>query len=280
MHGHVVVLNDCRLDESPLSAARLSEELLSEADRATFHRDGYLHLPAVISSERIALALAAINADLGRGFPPERIGEFYARSFCPELRSTAPILDLFSGSARQWADALLAPGRVREPSIAQIALRFPLGAQQCDASLRGQLRPHIDGSYSPSNGVRPGQVAHFTLLCMVALSDVATDFAGNFTVWPGSHQLYERYFQAHDVRDMLRGTPRLEHLPEPAQLRVRAGDVVLAHYQLGHTGAPNLSSQIRYAVFFRLYHEHHDPDGLDILADIWREFPSLQRRRG
>jgi ectoine hydroxylase-related dioxygenase (phytanoyl-CoA dioxygenase family) len=113
---------------------------------------------------------------------------------------------------------------------------------------------------------------------MVALSDVPTDFAGNFTVWPGSHLLYERYFQTHDVRDMLHGTPRLEHLPEPTQLRVRAGDLVLAHYQLGHTGAPNLSAHVRYAVFFRLYHEHHDADALDILADIWREFPSLVPR--
>jgi hypothetical protein len=46
--------------------------------------------------------------------------------------------------------------------------------------------------------------------------------------------------------------------------------------QLGHAGAPNLAAQLRYAVFFRPYHEHHDPNALDILADIWREFPSLQ----
>jgi hypothetical protein len=191
----------------------------------------------------------AVNADLGRGLDPARIDEFYARSFCPELRNSAAILNLFrSTMARELADALLAPGRVREPSVAQIAVRFPLG-EQTPAPSRS-LRPHVDGSYSPSNGVRPGEVAHFTLLCMVALSDVRAEFAGNFTVWPGSHQLYERYFQTHDVREMLHGTPRLEQLGAPLQLQVNAGDVVLAHYQLGHTGAPNLSARIRCAVFF------------------------------
>lgn len=118
-------------------------------------------------------------------------------------------------------------------------------------------------------------MAHFTLLAMIALSDVESDFAGNFTVWPGSHRLYEQYFRTHDVRDMLAGTPRLESLPPPVQIRVRAGDLVLAHYQLGHAAAPNLSARVRYAVFFRLYHRDHDSQALDILADIWREYPGL-----
>jgi hypothetical protein len=249
---------------------------LSEAQHAAFYRDGHIKLAGAVSREQIEPALNAIHADLGRGLDPARIDEFHARSFCPELRNAAPILDLFRATpARRFADALLAPGRVREPSMAQIALRFPLA----DRALARQpsLRPHVDGSYGPANGVRPGQVAHFTLLCMVALSDVSTDFAGNFTVWPGSHHLYERYFQTHGPREMMRGTPRLEQLPPPLQLQVRTGDLVLAHYQLGHTGAPNLSAHIRYAVFFRLYHEQHDADSLDILTDIWREFPALQR---
>lgn len=248
---------------------------LTEAQFAAFHRDGYIKVAGAIASEPLDRALHAINADLGRGLDPARIDEFYARSFCPELRDSAPILDLFrSTPARALANALLAPGRVREPSKAQIALRFPRHAQPPEPAQ--VLRPHVDGTYGPSNGVQQGQVAHFTLLCMVALSDVQAEFAGNFTVWPGSHHLYERYFQTHDVQQMVQGTPKLAHLPHPVQLQVRAGDVVLTHYQLGHTGAPNLSAAIRYAVFFRLYHEQHDADSLDILADIWREFPALQ----
>jgi ectoine hydroxylase-related dioxygenase (phytanoyl-CoA dioxygenase family) len=118
------------------------------------------------------------------------------------------------------------------------------------------------------------------LLCTVAWSDVPAEFAGNLTVWPGSHQLYERYFQTHDVREMLRGTPRLEQLGAPLQLHGDAGDPVLAHYRLGHAGAPNLSARIRYAVSFRLYHAARAAraGALD-LADSWREFPALRQRR-
>jgi ectoine hydroxylase-related dioxygenase (phytanoyl-CoA dioxygenase family) len=35
---------------------------------------------------------------------------------------------------------------------------------------------------------------------------------------------------------------------------LRAGDLVLAHYQLAHSVAQNLSPQIRYAIHYRLAH--------------------------
>jgi hypothetical protein len=250
---------------------------LSEEQRAAFYRDGYLKIAQAIPASAVERALSAINADLGRGLDPARIEEFYARSFCPTLRNTPEILELFEATpARAFADSLVAPGGLRSPQMAQIALRFPSGSPPIEA-LRTLPQPHVDGSYGRLNGVQAGQVAHFTLLCMIALSDVDVDWAGNFSVWPGSHHLYERYFQSRDVREMIGGTPRLERLPAPLQTRVKAGDLVLAHYQLGHAAAPNLSARVRYAVFFRLYHRDHDPDALDILADIWREFPELQR---
>jgi len=113
------------------------------------------------------------------------------------------------------------------------------------------------------------------MLAMVALSDVSADWNGNFSVWPGTHHEYERYFREHGVSRMLEGTPTLERLPEPVQTRVRAGDVILAHYQLGHGAAPNLGSHVRYAIFFRLYHRDHDADAMDVLANIWRDYPTL-----
>jgi hypothetical protein len=248
---------------------------LSEEQRAAFYRDGYVKIARAIPTSAVERALSAINTDLGRGLDPARIEEFQARSFCPTLRNAPEILDLFELTpARALADSLVAPGGLRSPQMAQIALRFPSGSRASEATLP---RPHVDGSYCPNNGVRAGQVAHFTLLCMIALSDVDDDWAGNFSVWPGSHHLYEEYFQSGDVHEMIAGTPRLERLPTPLQTRVRAGDLLLAHYQLGHAAAPNLSPHVRYAVFFRLYHRDHDADALDILADIWREYPELRR---
>jgi len=244
---------------------------LSDLQKESFYRDGYLHLPNVVPAPLARAALRAINEDVGRGLDPGRMEEFYARSFCPELRRSAVIVDLFQASAaRELAEGLVGKGALRAPEIGQIALRFPGCGQG------SPLRPHVDGTHGPKNGVPAGSVHHFTMLAMVALSDAQQDFAGNFTVWPGSHRLYERYFQTHEVTDMLRGTPRLSELPTPTQLRVRMGDLVLAHYELGHAGAPNLSPSIRYAVFFRLYHREHDQAGLDILGDLWREYPGVR----
>ncbi len=245
---------------------------LGSEEKLHFCHFGYVKVERVVPVERMDLALRQINLDLGRGIDPARMEDFYARSFCPELRNDDAILDLYRKSpAREIADSLVTPGRLREPSMAQIALRFP---ETREAVLP---RPHVDGSYGAKNGVKAGTVAHFTLLAMVALSDVEADFAGNFTVWPGSHHLYEQHFRTHGSAEMLNGTPRLPNLPEPVQIRLRKGDLLLSHYQLGHAPAPNLSSQVRYAVFFRLYHEAHDADDLEILADIWREFPSLRQ---
>lgn len=43
-------------------------------------------------------------------------------------------------------------------------------------------------------------------------------------------------------------------LPKPVQLRVKPGDVVIAHYLLGHGIAQNFSPTIRYTVYFRATH--------------------------
>jgi hypothetical protein len=55
----------------------------------------------------------------------------------------------------------------------------------------------------------------------------------------------------------------------------RAGDAVLAHYQLGHGIAGNASPHIRYAVFFRLWHVDHDSVRMECMTDIWREWAGM-----
>jgi ectoine hydroxylase-related dioxygenase (phytanoyl-CoA dioxygenase family) len=246
---------------------RTAPMTLNDEQRRAFHQHGYIIVRQVIPRERVERALRLINASLGRGVDPARLAEFSARSFCPELRQAPEILELFEATpARPLADSLVAAGGLRPPAQGQIALRFPTAVE---APLP---RPHVDGTYAPLNAVQPGQVAHFTLLAMVALSDVDADFRGNFTVWPGSHHLYEGYFRQHDPSDMAAGTPQLDSLPAPLQTRVEAGDLLLAHYQLGHAAAPNHGPRVRYAVFFRLYHRDHDAADTSILADIWREY--------
>src|SRR3954465_4658368 len=90
-------------------------------------RDGYLQLPGLVPRGRVDAALAVINRSLGeRGLPPDRLPEYRARTFCPELVSAPEILALYPAPpARALAEAAI--GRVRAPGEGQIALRFPVG---------------------------------------------------------------------------------------------------------------------------------------------------------
>jgi hypothetical protein len=249
---------------------------LSAGDKRTLEETGYLLVPGLVSPDRTRAALAAINASLGRnGLPPDALPRMEALTFCPELVGDAAILDLYRATPlAELAEAALGAGRVRDPREAQIALRFPTpGAAMLDP------RPHIDGLPRALNGVDAGTLYHFTALAAVFLSDVEQRFAGNFTVWPGSHRALAAHFATNDALGTL-ARPEVPFppvaLPEPPrQLIVQAGDALLAHYLLVHGVSANLSPNIRYAVFFRLFHDEHQPDAISSLGDLWRHWPGL-----
>src|SRR5271163_1421581 len=85
--------------------------------------------------------------------------------------------------------------------------------------------PHIDGLPAPFNRVPAGTlVSNFTALVGIYLSSVRAQFAGNFTVWPGSHHVLERHFRAMGPDALRNGMPRIP-LGEPVQLMTEPGDV-------------------------------------------------------
>ena len=81
---------------------------------------------------------------------------------------------------------------------------------------------------------------------------------------------------AKNGTDSLRdGLGRKIEMPEGVQITGKAGDAVICHYQLAHDKEQNLSHQIRYAAYWRLWHkdaERCQPEGL---TDIWREWPAI-----
>ncbi|MCC2687065.1 MAG: Protein involved in biosynthesis of mitomycin antibiotics/polyketide fumonisin, partial [Paenibacillaceae bacterium] len=107
------------------------------------------------------------------------------------------------------------------------------------------------------------------------LSDLPNVNAGNFSVWPGSHHLYERYFRELGPESLLSGMPPVD-LPEPRQIIGQAGDAVFCHYQLAHGIAPNVSPNVRYAVFFRLRHVDHATDWKAPMTDLWLHWPGIR----
>lgn len=243
---------------------------LTDEQRGQIRDDGFTLVPGAVPPEKVAAALRAINASLGEhGIDPDQLVTFRSQSYCPEITGSAAILDLLTATPLwSMAESVIGAGQLEQVHHGQIALRFP------SAGPAGPVHPHIDGMYTPHNGVKENTIANFTSLVGVYLSDTPTENAGNFTVWPGTHRRYADYFAQAGATALLRGMPPVE-LPEPRQITPQAGDAVISHYQIGHGIAPNVSGNIRYAIYFRLKRRGHDAISLDVMTDLWREWDGM-----
>lgn len=247
---------------------------LSPAQKADFLRDGFVHLPAFVPAELIDAAVRAINFNIGQGVPADQLPIWRSQSWFPELKSQPVITDLFNASGlRDTLESLMGPGNVALAKGGQLALRFPAAPSSEVRRPHG----HIDGIYSPNNGVTPGTLASFSALVGVFLTDVVQPNAGNFAVWPGSHLKMQDYFREHgtDIITQQNKIPPIER-GEPIQLEVKAGDAVIAHYQLLHGAVGNWAPRPRFTTFFRVMHPDHQSHKLECLCDLWREWPGVR----
>jgi len=80
---------------------------------------------------------------------------------------------------------------------------------------------------------------------------------GNLWVWPGSHAVCAAHLRERGPQALFElGHPQLSFAP-PEQIVAKAGDLLLAHYLLGHNMGGNLSATVRRVVYFRLHTEGH-----------------------
>jgi hypothetical protein len=85
------------------------------------------------------------------------------------------------------------------------------------------------------------------------------------------------YFREHGPQ-MFCAYPPID-LPEPTQVIGRAGDLLLAHYLLGHNIGGNYESdQIRRALYFRLSNTEHGSRQEEFLQDVWLEYEPVKSR--
>lgn len=245
---------------------------LTYAQKKEFYDNGFVRIPGVVPQLMVESALRAINHSVGEGLSAEDMVTMRAQSYCKELTRTPVITDLFNRTMiPDLAESLIGSGHVHPARGGQIALRFP-GLQDPPKSPGG----HLDGMYSPTNGVPKGTIQNFTMLVGVYLSSVRQDNAGNLVVWPGTHHLFEEYFREHGAESLLEGMPKVS-MPEPVQLKVEPGDVVLAHYQLAHGTAPNVSPNVRYAIYFRVTHAAFDRNNWqEPMQNIWMHYPGIR----
>ena len=248
---------------------------VTHAQKLELYEKGYVRIPGAVPRVMVDAAVKAINHSFGNGIDPTQMTTFQSRSFCPELREAPEIVDLYNRTpVKELAESLIGTGKLNPVTAGQIAVRFPLLDDPPPA-----LRPHLDGRYSPHNGVPAGQLRSFTMLVGIALSEVTTGYAGNLAVWPGTHRYFEQYFSDNGTDLMTRGDavamPPID-MPQPQQMNAQPGDAFLVHYQVAHTAAPNVSPHLRYAIYFRLRHVDHQDQRLETLTDIWREWDGMR----
>lgn len=231
---------------------------------------GFTKIRGVAGQKQVNVALRAINHSIGNGMDPEKVPVYRATTYCPELTSREPVLDLlYETPAWEIVESAIGTGKIKLEGSAQIALRFPV------MQTPGEMHPHIDGMYSANNRVRKGAIFSFTALAGILLSDVPNRFWGNFTGWPGSHRQFADYFREHGTAVLKTGLPPVK-LSQPEQILAKAGDMILCHYLTAHTVVVNVSPYIRYAVFFRIRHTEHSLQGEKVFTDVWHEWPGIR----
>jgi hypothetical protein len=230
--------------------------MLDRRQKQEFAEHGYLVTPGLVPQSRVDAARREIERRVAEApAPPGHVGS-HPYFIMPPLPDALCAL-LFGTAALQAAESLIEPGRFEAPDHVQVALNIPPFVHRPGG-------PHLDGLTPLDPSGRPGT---FTLLAGIFLTDQTRENAGNLWVWPGSHRLSAAYFREHGPEAILSlpiGPYPPVDLPEPCQVLGRAGDVLFAHYMLGHNIGGNTSDTTRECVYFRMRREGH--------RERWREF--------
>ncbi|WP_405159528.1 phytanoyl-CoA dioxygenase family protein [Nocardia sp. NBC_01499] len=238
--------------------------MLDQEELRTFAERGFLVVPQVVPHELIADAATSIDRLIDAAPPGTEVrGPHF---YWPRARRVPALLSLLTDSpAFALAESLTKPGTLVVPEQVQVALNIPPYAHRPGG-------PHIDG-FPPERDGRPGT---FTLLAGVLMSDQVEEDAGNLWAWPGTHLTHAKYFRQHGPHAFFeaRGYPPVA-LPEPVQIRGRAGDLLLAHYLLGHNIGGNTAEQTRRAVYFRVKRTGHDRRWREFLQNPWLDYDAL-----
>lgn len=245
---------------------------LSWSDLHRFATDGYLVVEKVVGEALLEAADDEVGRVIHEVLPAEGDGGpganlwFLACSRlprCDDLLRRSPALAI--------AEELVAPSQLDHAfEQIQIATTIPSWSHRPGG-------PHIDGH-------APGQdpPASFTLLAAVFLTDQQMSNSGNLWVWPGSHLDHQRLFYERGTK-VLQGTgghctlldPPLD-LNKPVEVAAKRGDLLLAHYLLGHNKGGNTGNLVRKTVYYRLSVPHHTDRWESTFLEPWTEYPPIR----
>lgn len=231
-------------------------------------------LPGVVPEDLLAAVDEEID-DLVAADPPAvgTVGKHFW--FLPPGRLPAADAALRRSGALDIAGELVAPHTLDLGlGHIQIALNYP------PHSLRPG-GPHVDGH-------RPEQQwpDSFTMLAAIYLVDEQQSQDGNLWVWPGSHLDHQRLFKERGTRALLDVGGHSTMLEPPAVLGERVpvlahrGDLLLAHYLLGHNTGGNTTDRVRRIAYYRLRCEGHADRWDDTFLDALAEYPPVRHELG
>lgn len=244
--------------------------MLSKDQLREFSERGFIVVPGAVPPELVERANRRIDEMVAAKPPPaDHVGPHFSfPNAADEPSLIAPLMDTgtHAASAFSHAEALAGPGLLIAPWQVQIALNIPPYPHRPG-------RPHIDAAISePTPGFTPNS---FTLLAGVFVTDQLAEDSGNLWVWPGTHRTHAEYFRDRGV-EMYCAYPDVE-LPEPEQVTARAGDLLLAHYLLGHNiGGNSASDTTRRMLYYRISGRGHAEEPARILTEPWYEYGPIR----
>jgi ectoine hydroxylase-related dioxygenase (phytanoyl-CoA dioxygenase family) len=243
--------------------------VLTNEQRRQFAVDGYVVVPGVVDEALLVAADAEIDALVADApAPPGTVGPHF--HFLPPSRLPAADAALRASGALAIAEELVSPHRLdhRFDHI-QVALNIPPFPHRPGA-------PHIDGH-------RPDEpIASFTMLAAVFLGDETVPDRGNLWVWPGSHRGHQQLFRERGVEALKAVSGQAILLDPPAwfgpgePLLARRGDLLLAHFLLGHNIGGNTSPHTRRVLYYRLAADGHPSRWADTFLDPFTEYAPLR----
>lgn len=105
--------------------------------------------------------------------------------------------------------------------------------------------------------------------------------AGNLWVWPGSHLAHQRLFRERGVDALLAVSGHSTMLDPAPSLREQVpvlahrGDLLLAHFLLGHNTGGNTTDRVRRIDYYRLSCEGHEDRWANTFVDAFAEYSPI-----
>jgi hypothetical protein len=241
-----------------------------DLDLERFATEGYLVVPGVVPAPLLDAADEEIDALLASDAPAEGTGGVGTNLWFPPV-ARLPRCDavLRSSGALALASSLVEPLALDHAfDHIQVATTVP-------------PHPHVPGG-PHIDGHAPGMDApySFTMLAGVLLTDQTGDQAGNLWVWPGSHLDHARLFRERGTtvlhatggHSTLLSPPLALTAPRPVPVLGSRGDLVLAHYLLGHNKGGNTEPWERRTIYYRLAADGHADRWAATFVDPWTEY--------